>query len=193
MGGVGVCGSVSQPSGNHDIAVRLALGAAPGAETRSVVQHAAMPAALGLAAGLAVAAGMAGELADLLVETSPTERSPYVAVGLFLMAVTVTASWLPVRRTTQVEPARVFVRPNRGAPFPLVRHADGTFGKGMELPSGSYGGVDAGRVRTGGINARWPWLAAHAGGRRLWRCPASHRHRHPLQDWFDSRRIHGVC
>lgn len=100
----------------REVAVRMAMGADPGREVRRVLAHAALPAGLGLALGLGATLVLA-ELADrlwlaehwpgLFYETSVTEPLTYVAVGGLLTTASLVAAWLPSRRATSVDPARI--------------------------------------------------------------------------------------
>jgi ABC-type antimicrobial peptide transport system permease subunit len=100
----------------REVAVRMAMGAGPGREVRRVLRYALLPAVLGLVIGLGATAGLA-ELAErfwlsehwpgLLYETPAVEPVTYGVVALLLVTVSVAAAWVPSRRTTSVDPARI--------------------------------------------------------------------------------------
>jgi putative ABC transport system permease protein len=88
----------------HEIGIRMALGAAPGQIRKMILRQGIVIVAVGLALGL-VAAVAAGNLAKtFLVSVSPTDPLTYVTVSLVLVAVALTACWIPARRATKVDP-----------------------------------------------------------------------------------------
>jgi ABC-type antimicrobial peptide transport system permease subunit len=103
---VGVYGVVSYVTSQrtHEIGIRMALGAAPGQIRKMILRQGIVIVAVGLALGL-VAAVAAGNLAKtFLVSVSPTDPLTYVTVSLVLVAVALTACWIPARRATKVDP-----------------------------------------------------------------------------------------
>ena len=89
----------------HEIGVRMALGAQPGAVVRLVVSQVVVAAVLGLVGGLAVAAATTRFVRGLLFELEPTDpASLALAIALLLTAACV-AAWIPVRRAVSVDPA----------------------------------------------------------------------------------------
>jgi predicted permease len=92
----------------REIAVRIALGAAPGAVSRLVVAQGAALAGLGLALGLAAALATTRLLRSFLFGVSPRDPATLAAVAAFLGLVTLLASWLPAREASRVDPANAF-------------------------------------------------------------------------------------
>jgi len=60
---------------------------------------------VGIAIGLGAAAGVARVMASLLFDVSPVDPLTYVAVALLLLMATLTASYIPARRISRVDPA----------------------------------------------------------------------------------------
>ena len=106
---IGVYGVLSYATTRRrrELAVRMALGARPGALSWLVIGSGLRLAAIGVAAGLLAAALGGRVLKALLYEVSPTDPVTIVAVGAALLAAAAMASWLPARRATTVSPAEV--------------------------------------------------------------------------------------
>lgn len=86
-----------------EIGLRLALGARPQRVVGQIVRHTLGTVTLGVGAGSAIAV-----VVDLhLVRGGVRDIPVLVAVPIILIAVGALASWLPARRASQVDPARV--------------------------------------------------------------------------------------
>jgi predicted lysophospholipase L1 biosynthesis ABC-type transport system permease subunit len=94
--------AVSQQT--REIGIRLALGAAPRAVLREVVQRGMTLVALGVVVGLLAAVGLSRYLRALLFEVSPSDPFTYAAVAAVLLLVALVACWLPARRASRVDP-----------------------------------------------------------------------------------------
>jgi ABC-type antimicrobial peptide transport system permease subunit len=81
----------------------LALGAARADVIRMVLRQGATLRALGVTIGLAAAFGATRLIANL-VFVSPTDGWTFAAVSMLLAVVAMTASFLPARRATRVDP-----------------------------------------------------------------------------------------
>ena len=107
LGLVGIYGvisySVSQRT--REIGVRMALGAERESVTRLFIGHGLALAAAGVGVGLVAAAAAMRLLATLLFGVEPVDPLTYGVAALGLAAATVTASYFPARRATQVDPA----------------------------------------------------------------------------------------
>jgi putative ABC transport system permease protein len=88
----------------REIAVRMALGAAPGSIGRSVLKEAVALAAAGTVLGLAAAIGTAQLMKKLLFEVSPNDPATLAVVAATLGVTAVAAAWLPARRAMHVDP-----------------------------------------------------------------------------------------
>jgi ABC-type antimicrobial peptide transport system permease subunit len=97
-----IAGRVSQRT--HEIGVRIALGAGSGDILRDVLFRGARLALLGIAGGAVLAGLVAQGLRTLLFDISPFDPLTYVAVALFLIGVSLLASFVPARRAASVDP-----------------------------------------------------------------------------------------
>jgi putative ABC transport system permease protein len=106
LAATGIYGVLAMEVGTRtrEIAVRIALGAAPGRVRIAVVRSALAMTLLGLALGLLGAVALTRFMASLLFGIEPTDRLTYAAVVAALLAVALTAAWLPARRASAVEP-----------------------------------------------------------------------------------------
>ncbi len=106
LAAIGVYGviaySVSQRT--QEIGVRMALGAQARDVLRLVLAQGMALAAGGTAAGLAIALLVARVVSGLLYGVSPKDPVTYLAVGGLLLAIAMTACYLPARRATRVDP-----------------------------------------------------------------------------------------
>jgi putative ABC transport system permease protein len=102
----GVYGVVSYAAAQrtHEIGIRMALGAQRSDVLRLVVGQGMLPAFIGIGIGLAAALALTRALSGLLLGVTPRDPSTFLAVSLFLTMVALTASYLPARRATRVDP-----------------------------------------------------------------------------------------
>jgi putative ABC transport system permease protein len=106
MGSVGLYGVISYAAAQRttEFALRLALGA-PQREVLRLVAHGAFRLLLiGGAVGMALALGMARLLSSSIFGVSPYDPVTFATVALVLLAVVLTASYLPARRAMKVDP-----------------------------------------------------------------------------------------
>ena len=108
LAGIGIYGviaySVSQRE--FEIGLRLALGATPTAVTRQILGEGLRTAMIGAVVGLLAAVGTTRLLRAMFVEVSPTDPVTLASVTLLLVLVALTASWLPARWASAVDPLR---------------------------------------------------------------------------------------
>jgi ABC-type antimicrobial peptide transport system permease subunit len=88
----------------REIGIRMALGADRGSVLRLVIGEGIGLAAIGATVGLVAALGLSRVLGTLLYELKPTDPMTYAAIGVLLGAAAVTASWIPARRASRVNP-----------------------------------------------------------------------------------------
>jgi len=88
----------------RELAIRLALGAQPGALARLVTAQGLMLATLGVAIGLAGAQLARGLLRDVLFETRPTDMLALTTAAALLVLAAALASLAPALRATRVSP-----------------------------------------------------------------------------------------
>ncbi|HEX6534541.1 MAG TPA: ABC transporter permease [Gemmatimonadaceae bacterium] len=88
----------------RELAVRVALGAAPADVLGLVLRHGMLLTVLGIAAGVGGALALARLLSGLLYGVGGGDPLTLALVSLLLGAVALFASWLPARRATRVDP-----------------------------------------------------------------------------------------
>ena len=103
---VGVYGVTTYVVGRrqHEMAVRVALGARPASIEALVVGQAVPIVAIGVALGLAMSAGLSRHLGEYLFQVSPLDAWAYAAVAALLAVVVAVASYLPARRAGRTDP-----------------------------------------------------------------------------------------
>jgi putative ABC transport system permease protein len=94
--------SVSQRT--HEIGVRMALGARPGAILRLVIRQALILTALGVAIGLTGAFASTRVMSSLLFGVSSTDLFTFAVTPLLLGSVAARAGYFPARRAAKVDP-----------------------------------------------------------------------------------------
>jgi putative ABC transport system permease protein len=109
LGLIGIYGviSYSVAQRQREIGIRLALGAPLGSVSQIFVRHAVLLAAIGIGSGLAIAIPLSRFLTSLIYGVSPMDPLTYTAVAAVLLAAATLAAYIPSRRATQVDPARI--------------------------------------------------------------------------------------
>ena len=103
IGIYGVTGYTVQQR-QHEIGVRVALGASTGSVVAMVVRRGATLALVGIAIGTALAFAGAGVMRRLLFGIPPHDRVTFATIALILAVVGIVAAWLPARRAARVDP-----------------------------------------------------------------------------------------
>ncbi|HEX8878546.1 MAG TPA: ABC transporter permease [Candidatus Acidoferrum sp.] len=103
---VGLYGVVSYTASlrTHEIGVRMALGAHPRSIFGLILRQALILVGSGAVLGLLAAFGVTRFLSTLLVGVSSYDLVTFVSVPAALVTVALTASYLPARRATRVDP-----------------------------------------------------------------------------------------
>jgi predicted permease len=106
MSCVGIYGVISYLAGqrNHEIGVRMALGAERRHVLQMVLGEGAKMTLLGVAIGLVAAFGLTRLMANMLVGVSPHDPLTLTAVASLLVLVALAACYVPARRATKVDP-----------------------------------------------------------------------------------------
>jgi ABC-type antimicrobial peptide transport system permease subunit len=106
LAAVGVYGVMSYlvSQSTHDIGVRIALGAQPGNIVGLVVRQGMEIAAIGIVGGLIGALLLTRLMGSLLFGVTATDTVTFSAVVLILAAVAFSATVIPARRATRVDP-----------------------------------------------------------------------------------------
>jgi putative ABC transport system permease protein len=109
LSAVGLFGVVSYTVSlrSVELSIRLALGATPVEIRRTVLGQGALLVTLALGIGLGGAALLGRFLSGLLYGVSPVDPVTYAGVAALLALVALVACWVPARRATHVDPARV--------------------------------------------------------------------------------------
>jgi putative ABC transport system permease protein len=89
---------------NHEIGVRMALGANPGDVQRMVVRQGLMLVGLGLVVGLGASLALAKVMSSLVNGVAATDPLTYGAVAALLTLAATLASLIPARAATRVDP-----------------------------------------------------------------------------------------
>jgi putative ABC transport system permease protein len=88
----------------HDLGVRMALGATRKDVLTMILREAAQLASIGIAAGLIGAAIVTRVLQNMLYGVRPNDPLTFIVVAVLLTAIAITASFIPARRATKVDP-----------------------------------------------------------------------------------------
>jgi ABC-type antimicrobial peptide transport system permease subunit len=88
----------------HEIGIRMAIGADARDVRRTVLGHGLRLAAIGVAAGAAASLGIGQLIRGLLHGVSPYDAVTFAAVPAVLLGVALVASWIPAHRATRINP-----------------------------------------------------------------------------------------
>jgi predicted permease len=107
LAGLGLYGVVSYSvtQRRRDIAVRVALGAQNRDVVRPILREGLVLSAAGLALGLPGAVAATRAMRSLLFGVNAADPATLAAAAVFLVLVALTASYVPARRATRVDPA----------------------------------------------------------------------------------------
>ncbi|MCP4902373.1 MAG: ABC transporter permease [bacterium] len=109
LASVGIFGVTARMVGRRtrELAIRMAIGARGSELTRMVIAQNLVTGLLGTAAGLAGAMWVSRFVGRFLFGVEAMDLSTYAAVSLFVLAVSVAASYIPARRSARVDPIEV--------------------------------------------------------------------------------------
>jgi predicted permease len=109
LAGLGLYGVTSYAVSRRrtEIGIRMALGAAPGGVIRLVLRRVALMVILGVIVGSAVSVWASTFVATLLYGLQPRDPLTIMAASVVLAAIGAVAGWLPARRASRIDPARV--------------------------------------------------------------------------------------
>lgn len=108
LGVIGIYGAIAYAAAQQtrEIGIRVALGAPPGTVTGMFVRRGVVLTGVGVAVGLVSAVALTRVMSSLLVGISPLDPLTYLTVSLFLIAAATTASYIPARRASAVDPVK---------------------------------------------------------------------------------------
>ena len=106
LAAVGVYGllSLSVALRRREIGVRTSLGATPGDILRLILGEGLVLTIIGVGMGLTIALFSARALDTLLFDTPATDPSTYAAIAALLVAIALTACYVPARRAARLNP-----------------------------------------------------------------------------------------
>jgi ABC-type antimicrobial peptide transport system permease subunit len=90
-----------------ELGIRMALGAAPGGVVRLVLGRVAVLVAAGVIVGAAASLLTAKYVATLLYGLQPRDPLTFASAAAVLCTIGAIAGWLPARRASRIDPARV--------------------------------------------------------------------------------------
>ena len=106
LAAIGIYGIMSYAVGQrvHEIGIRMALGAGADDVLSLVLRQGLRLALLGIVLGLVGAAWLTGAMESLLFDVRPNDPLTFAIVSVLLLAVALTATYIPARRATKVDP-----------------------------------------------------------------------------------------
>ncbi len=106
LAAVGIYGVMSYvvEQRSREVGIRIALGASTSAVVRLVMMRALVLAGVGIAIGSAIALPMGQVLASVLEGVNGNELSIYLGVPALLLAISLLACVVPLRRAVRVDP-----------------------------------------------------------------------------------------
>jgi len=113
LGVVGIYGVIAYgiAQQTREIGIRLALGARPGEVKRMFIRQGIVLAALGAILGMGAAMALTRVMSSLLFGVGGLDPTTYGVVGLVLIVAAATASYVPARRATAIDPVRTLRAP----------------------------------------------------------------------------------
>ena len=109
LAGLGLYGVTSYAVNRRrtELGIRLALGAGPGGVIRLVLRRVAILVSLGVILGSAVSLWVGRFVTTLLYGLQPRDPLTLAGAAVVLGLIGVLAGWLPARRASRIDPARV--------------------------------------------------------------------------------------
>ena len=110
LAAVGIHGllTYSVSSRQHEIGVRIALGAQRGDIVRMIMKQGAILAAAGVIPGLVLAYLAARSMQSLLAGVEPSDVLTFGAAGVLIIVMTMVGTLLPTMRAVRVDPSTAF-------------------------------------------------------------------------------------
>ncbi|HJQ10094.1 MAG TPA: ABC transporter permease [Gemmatimonadaceae bacterium] len=110
LAAIGIHGllSFTVSSRQHEIGVRMALGAQPNEIVRLILRQGAVLAVAGVLPGLVIAYAAGRAMQSLLAGVQPSDPVTFAAAGILCVFLTIVGSLLPTMRAARVDPATAF-------------------------------------------------------------------------------------
>ena len=110
LAAIGIHGllSFSVSSRQHEIGVRIALGAQRGDIMRMVMRQGAILAAAGVIPGLLIAYAAGRSMQGLLAGIEPADAVTFISAGALCVVMTMIGTFVPARRAVRVDPSTAF-------------------------------------------------------------------------------------
>jgi putative ABC transport system permease protein len=110
LAAVGIHGllSFTVSSRQHEIGIRVALGAQRSEIVRLIMRQGVILAAAGVLPGLAIAYAAGRGMQSLLAGVEPADPMTFIAAGVLCVVMTLVGSLLPTLRAARVDPATAF-------------------------------------------------------------------------------------
>jgi hypothetical protein len=104
---VGLFGHLSHSirTREHELGVRMALGAWPGRLIQMILRQGVILVSVGALIGLLSAYGLSRFMSSLLYEVAPSDPLTFAASAILVLGVGAAASYLPARRLARLDPA----------------------------------------------------------------------------------------
>jgi ABC-type antimicrobial peptide transport system permease subunit len=106
MAAIGVYGIAAYAIAQRtrEIGIRMALGADAADVRRLVVTQTLWPTLLGISVGILSAAVLTRFVAAMLYGVAPLDPLTFAIGAVLLVSVALTATWIPARRATRIDP-----------------------------------------------------------------------------------------
>jgi ABC-type antimicrobial peptide transport system permease subunit len=106
LAAIGIYGvlSYSVSERNHEIGVRMALGAQPGQVRQLVLKEGVVLALAGVTVGLIASLGVSRLFSRLLFGVKPHDPVTLALVSAFMIGIAILATYIPAHRATKVDP-----------------------------------------------------------------------------------------
>lgn len=106
LAAIGIYGVISYTVSerSHEFGLRIALGAQAGEVLQMVLRQGLTLSVIGATIGSAVSLGVTPLLSNFLYGVHPHDPVTLVLVSIFLIAITIVATYVPARRATKVDP-----------------------------------------------------------------------------------------
>jgi putative ABC transport system permease protein len=88
----------------HEIGVRLALGATPGAVIRSMMKQVLATTTIGLAVGFAAAWAMSTSMSSVISGITPRDGMTFAVSSLLLLTVAMASGFVPLKQIARLDP-----------------------------------------------------------------------------------------